>query len=123
MARSITRRTLLITGTAAAALLLVGAPGTASSGDVHGTVTYAGGAVIPEGRLVIAPDGDGPATAAQIPSDGKSTAIPFEMPAGTASGGQIVARLERADGWLLARGTASVETGGAVTIELFEAMY
>ncbi|ETX14161.1 hypothetical protein OCH239_04745 [Roseivivax halodurans JCM 10272] len=122
MARSIDRRTFLIAGIAAAALLAA-APGMTSSGDVRGTVTYAGGEVIPEGRLVIATDGDGPVTPALVSSDGKSTEIAFEMPADMPSTGQIVARLERADGWLLARGSASVEAGGAVTIELFEAMY
>ena len=122
MTRSIDRRTFLITGTAAAALLFA-VPGTASSGDVHGKVTYAGGAVIPEGRLVIAPDGDEPVRPALISSDGKSTEIAFEMPAEMPSNGSIVARLERADGWLLARGSTSVEAGNAVIIELFEVMY
>jgi hypothetical protein len=36
---------------------------------------------------------------------------------------QIVARLERADGWLLARGSTQFAAGGSVTVTLNEAVY
>ena len=36
---------------------------------------------------------------------------------------QIVARLEREDGWLLARGSAQIEPGAPVEITLFTVMY
>ena len=63
----------------------------------------------------------------RIESDGGSKAIEFALSApasATASPTlRIVARLERADGWLVARGSAQVEGGATVEVTLNAVMY
>jgi len=127
------RRTVLATAGAAAAAAAVG-PATAQSTDVRGTVTFEGGAVIPKGHLEIYLDdpalrGDARRRAARtrIESDGGSEAIAFSLslPAGSTALPtlQIVARMERADGWLIARGSAQLKAGSPVHITLNAVMY
>jgi hypothetical protein len=119
------RTTLVLAGLAA---LFLGGPAIAQDGAVCGTVTYEGGAAIPEGRLRItleatagADRGKRPAATAE--SDGSTREIPFTITAPSGAGGTLVARLERADGWLLARGAAPLEDGAPVTITLNTVMY
>ncbi len=133
MKRVTDRRTVLIAA-GAAAVAAATLQAAAQSADMQGTVTFKGGAVIPKGRLEIYLED--PAiqdksqlrkAKAQIESDGKSKAMEFSlaMPAGfNASPTQrIVARLEREDGWLLARGSAQVDQGSPAQIALKEVVY
>ena len=128
--RTSRRAFLIATGTTA----LVAASGTvaAQGMDIRGAVEFEGGASIPEGTIEIvledpaAPDDArhrAPKTSVQ--SDGKSTQVSFSIPvSGTVSPGmEIVARLERADGWLLARGSAGVDPDRLVSVTLNAAIY
>jgi uncharacterized lipoprotein YbaY len=133
MTRPTDRRRLLMT-VGAAALVAAAGTGLAQSMDVHGTIMFKGGTAIPAGHLsiyledlAIQNSAQRRVAEARVQSDGGSKAIDFSLagPAGTtdATGLQIVARLERADGWLLARGSAQFAAGGAVTVTLNEAVY
>ena len=105
----------------------------AQSTGIRGTITFEGGGRIPEGRLAIALDDPATresgkqATQAQIASTGNAKELRFslDLSDGTSlpPSTQIVVRLERADGWLLARGSTSLITGKPVEITLFTAMY
>jgi uncharacterized lipoprotein YbaY len=133
MKRPIGRRTVLVTAGAAAVAAAAG-PVAAQSADIRGAVAFEGGKVVPEGRLeiyledpAIADSAQRRAAGTRIQSDGKSKAIEFSLspPASsTASPTQrIVARLERVDGWLLARGSAQVEAGSPVNVTLKTVVY
>lgn len=127
------RRTVLKTAGAVAVAAVAG-PAAAQSTDIRGAVTFEGGAVIPEGRLEIyledtAIQENARRRAAKTPvkSDGKSKTIEFSLspPASSTASPtlQIVARLERADGWLIARGSAQFEAGSPVHVTLNTVMY
>ena len=101
---------------------------------MDGTITFEGGGAIPEGQLAISLENSAIGDDAlsrmaetRIESDGKSTAIAFALtPAAdlaAATALQVVVRLERADGWLLARGSAKVEAGTPVEVTLNTVMY
>ena len=101
---------------------------------MDGTVTFEGGKTIPAGHLKItledrAIDDYALRRLAEtsIDSDGGSAAIAFTLSPSTGFAPsptlQIVARLERADGWLLARGSAQLATGSPVTVTLNTVMY
>jgi hypothetical protein len=92
------------------------------------------GTKIPEGRLEIYLEDPAVKDKAQrraattsVESDGGSKAIEFSLspPASSTASPtlRIVARLERADGWLLARGSAQVEAGSPVQVTLNTVMY
>jgi hypothetical protein len=101
---------------------------------MDGTITFEGGKAIPEGRIEITLEDKAVDDAAlrrvaetTIDSDGGAQSIAFTLsplpsfaPLPTL---QIVARLERADGWLVARGSAQVEAGSPVTVVLNTVMY
>jgi hypothetical protein len=129
MKRSTDRRTVLIAAVAAAA-----GPVAAQSTELRGTVTFEGGSVIPKGHLEITledpaiPDKAKRRSAkTRMESDGKSKALAFTLaqPAGLAASPtqRIVARLERADGWLLARGSAQVGTASPTQVALSPVIY
>ena len=131
MARLTDRRSAMFVA-GLAAFAAVAGPGSAQAVDISGTVEFSGGAVIPKGGITIhleVPETDAshqpPALA--VVSDGKAKAVDFSFAqsAGpdTAPGARIVARLEREDGWLLARGSAQVEPGTPVHIVLHTVMY
>jgi len=133
MKRPTDRRTVLMTAGAAAVAAAAG-PVAAQSTDIRGAVTFAGGAVIPKGHLEIYLDDPAIQDNARrrvaetrIESDGGSKAIEFSLspPASSTASPtlQIVARLERADGWLLARGSAQLEAGSPVHVTLNAVMY
>jgi hypothetical protein len=118
----------------AVAVAAAAGPVAAQSTDIRGAVTFAGGAVIPKGDLeiyledpAIQDSARSRAAKTRIKSDGGSKTIAFSLspPASsTASPTQrIVARLERADGWLLARGSAQFEAGSPVDVVLNAVMY
>lgn len=130
MTRLLHRRALL--SLLIAAGLSLGQNVRASEADeVRGTLTYAGGAAIPEGIVRIVLDGTAAEDAGtaqkalRIESDGKSTALDFSMklPQPVSGKPRLVAHLEREDGWLLARGMATIEQGTPVTLTLFKTMY
>lgn len=127
------RRTILV---AAGAAAVVAAAGTApaQSADIRGAVSFEGGAVIPEGHIEIYLDDPAirdkarrRAEKTRIESNGKSKAISFSLSSPASSTAsptlQIVARLERADGWLVARGSARFEAGSPVHVTLNTVMY
>jgi uncharacterized lipoprotein YbaY len=127
------RRAVLVTAGAAVLAVATGAAA-AQSTDIQGTVTFAGGTAVPEGQLAVYLEDpaiqNSPArriAKTRIDSDGGSRSITFSLswPAGTAAAPtlRIVARLERADGWLLARGSAPFRTDAPVTVTLKAAMY
>ena len=133
MKRPPDRRTVLKTAGAAAVAAVAG-PVAAQTTDIRGAVTFEGGAVIPAGHLEIsiedtAIQGNARRRAAEtrIKSDGGSKAIAFSLspPASSTASPtlRIVARLERADGWLVARGSAQFEAGSPVYVTLNTVMY
>ena len=101
---------------------------------MRGAVRFEGGAVIPEGHIeiyiedpAVQDDARRRASERRIESDGKSRTIAFTLsaPASLAASPtpEIVARLERADGWLIARGSAEYEPGSLIDITLYKAVY
>jgi hypothetical protein len=133
MKRLTDRRTVLL-GAVAATFAAAGRATTQPTA-ISGTITYEGGAVIPEGHLTIyladpalpQDNAQRRAPEARIDSDGKSNATAFSLPlpkGWTPSRTlQVVARLERADGWLLARGSAQFEPYSPVHVTLHVALY
>ncbi len=133
MKRPTDRRTVLMT-VGAAAVAAVAGPVAAQSTDIRGTVTFEGGAVIPKGHLeiyledpAIQNNARRRATETRIRSDGGSRTIAFSLspPASSTASPtlRIVARLERADGWLVARGSTQLEAGSPVNVTLNAVMY
>ena len=130
MKRPTNRRAVLV---AAAAAALAAASGTsvAQSPDMRGAITFAGGKAIPAGEIEIYVEDPAIQDSAQrrvaethVTSDGASNTIDFSLsqPAGAAAM-QIVARLTRADGWLIARGSAQIATNTPVNITLKQVIY
>lgn len=126
------RRTVLMAaGVAAVAAATTTA--TAQSTDIRGTVTFKGNAAIPEGHLEIYLEDPAiknktqrHAAETRIKSSGGSKKLEFSLPLASAAASstlQIVARLERADGWLVARGSARVAAGSPVHVTLNTVMY
>ncbi|EPX78219.1 hypothetical protein [Litoreibacter arenae] len=123
-----TRRAVLM---AAAAIATSFRSAAAQSHDIRGEVGFEGGAVIPEGEIEISVEDSAKNTArhnaekTRVKSDGKSKMIAFSMPSNSQASStlEIVARLEKADGWLLARGSAPLKTGSRVHIMLNKAVY
>lgn len=133
MKRPTDRRTVLM---AAGVAAVAAAAGTAAaqSTDIRGAVTFEGGAVIPKGHLEIYLEDPAiqdkarrRAAKTSVKSDGGSKTIAFSLslPASSTASStrKIVARLERADGWLLARGSAQFEAGSTVYLTLNTVMY
>lgn len=126
-------RRLIILIAGAAAVAAVAGPVAAQSADISGAVTFEGGKAVPEGYLEIYLDdpasrgGELAAARTRTKSDGGSKAIAFSLstPARAVASPtiEVVARLERADGWLVARGSAAFEPGAPVTVTLNTVMY
>ncbi|MFE0014602.1 hypothetical protein ACFWXH_07145 [Mesorhizobium sp. NPDC059054] len=134
MKRPTNRRTVLMAA-GAAAVAAATATATAQSTDIRGTVTFKGNVAIPEGHLEIYLEDPASKNKTQrrtaetrVESNGGSKKLEFSLPL-TASPAaasptlQVVARLERADGWLVARGSAKVEAGSPVHVTLNTVMY
>ena len=122
-------RRIVLMAVAGAVMAGVAGTGIAQPMDIQGQVAFAGGKAIPEGRIEIYIEDTAMAqrriATIEVASDGGAKAIAFSIAlAGTGSPTlQIVARLERADGWLLARGTAGISADATVNITLNEAVY
>jgi uncharacterized lipoprotein YbaY len=126
------RRVLVAAGAAALAVATVSAA--AQSTDIQGAVTFTGGAALPEGQLAVFLEDPTIQNSSarriaktRIDSDGGSTSISFSLslPASLAASSnlRVVARLERADGWLLARGSAPFTADAPVAVTLKKAVY
>ena len=127
------RRTVLIAAGVAAVAAATGAAA-AQSTDIRGSVTFVGGKAIPEGHLEIYLEDPAIQDSARrrvaktsLKSEGGSKMIEFSLPLPASSTAsptlQVVARLERADGWLVARGSAQFEAGLPVHVTLKAVTY
>jgi uncharacterized lipoprotein YbaY len=131
--RSTDRRTVLITAGAAAVAAAAGPPAAAQATEIRGTVRFDDGRAIPAGRLEVYLEDPTLADSARrvgethLDSVGTARAIPFALPfpADTAVSAtlRLVARLERSDGWLFARGSARADPGASADIALSLVMY
>ncbi len=102
---------------------------------MRGIVQFESGLVIPKGQIEIYLENTASQNAAreaptkmQLESQGKEKTIVFSLPSSASENAssetvQVVARLERDDGWLLARGSAQLEAGQPVEITLNTVMY
>ncbi len=99
---------------------------------IPGSVAFEGGMNIPEGEIEIYFDdpsssdpADPDALSTRLRSDGNAKAIEFLLTVDTDVSGvrEIIARLERNDGWLIARGSTVFELGAPVRIMLHTVMY
>jgi hypothetical protein len=133
MKRPTQRRTVLMAAGAAAIAVVTGSAA-AQPANIDGAIVFAGGKVIPEGRIEIYLEDRVTqdralrrVAATQVTSDGASRTINFTVtgPAHDAdvTSLQIVARLERADGWLLARGSALFKPGHSIDVMLSSVVY
>ena len=134
MKRMTDRRTILLATATAAAMAGTVA---AQSPQIMGTVVYESGGAIPQGLIRISLDDGGSAERsgnareagpASMDSNGKATSVGFAvqqsaLAARSATPVEIVATLERHDGWLLARGSAPFTPDQPVTITLYPVMY
>ena len=130
MKRLADRRTMLLAAAAAAAM----GAGARAGPDLEVRVGFEGGGFVPKGRLAVTLDGPGgqddarqPAARTIAESDGGSRTISvfLSLPPGTDPSlpQRIVARLQRADGWLLARGSARRDGGAPVFVTLYTVMH
>ncbi|WP_237028966.1 hypothetical protein [Phaeobacter porticola] len=93
----------------------------------------AGDAKTPKGRITISlsnpgqPGTSDPALEFDLISTGRAKRIDFTLSSAALSvlspTRQVVARLERADGWLIARGSTTLPTGSPIHITLNKVMY
>lgn len=133
MFRPIDRRAVLaLVGTMA--LAVTAGAVAAQPPEITGSVTFELGLKIPEGQLEIYLEtratNDSPhtrAAATRVVSNGGSQQVRFSLSPPESledpANARVVALLERADGWLLARGSATVEAGSPVDVTLHTAMY
>lgn len=133
MKRPTDRRTILMVAGVAAVAAAAG-PAAAQLNEIRGAVTFEGGAAIPQGQLeiyledrAVRDEARRRAAKTRLKSDGRSKTIAFSLsPSASLTPSrtlQIVARLERADGWLVARGSAQYKTGSPVYVTLNAVMY
>jgi uncharacterized lipoprotein YbaY len=133
MKRPTDRRTVLM---AAGVAAFAAATGTvaAQATDIRGSVTFAGGTAIPEGHieiyledLAIQDNAQRRVAETFVESDGGSKTMDFSLPEPASPTAaptlQIVARLTRADGWLIARGSAKFEAGAPADLTLNKVIY
>jgi hypothetical protein len=122
------RRTVLMTAGAAAVAAAAG-PSVAQATEIRGSVVFDGGAAIPQGRLEVYLEAPGAAqrrvAETRLDSDGRARTLAFSLspPAIASTSLRIVARLEGADGWLLARGSAPIQPGAPVAVTLNPVTY
>lgn len=126
-----TNRRTVLAAAAMAAVAAASGTAVAQSPDMRGDITFAGGKAIPEGEIEIYVEDPAIQDSTQrrvaethVNSDGASKTIAFSLaqPA-DAEKMQIVARLTRADGWLIARGSVQVALNAPVTITLKQVIY
>ena len=115
------RRKLLIA--TVAATVAATWPASAGPAEIAGTVTLAGGGAVPAGVVVVY--AEDPAARqrlaeTRIASEGRARSIPFALPvpATMPPGLRAVARLERANGWLVARASAPIAVDAPLRLVL-----
>ena len=124
------RRALVLSaGLLAAGAALANGAG-AQMADIRGTLTFESGSEIPKGQISVTLSDTAKTLGAErilLESDGTTTSIPFsvQLPKTARDAGtlKIVVRLEREDGWLLARGSSLVDSGAPVEIQLNTVIY
>lgn len=107
------------------------APAAATADEIRGAVFARDGGAVPAGDLAITLEAADaprrPLAQTRGRSDGSARTVPFVLPqpSGAAAAGRlnVVVRLERADGWLLARGSAPLDADGKVRVALDPVMY
>ena len=127
------RRTLML---GVGAVLMARQAHSEPSPDIQVILTFEGGNQIPKGSIDIMLEDPAMAdkTARQnmtwrVTSTGKdrkiAVPVPVSSPAARTGSGtaQIVARMTRADGWLLARGSARFQADQPIEITLHQVMY
>lgn len=117
---------------AIAAALTVASAGSAWSEGVSGTIAYVGDMPVPKGRILLrveenSTSAHGPWTALARGGDPDDTLAfvldPPQRPTASPKP-RVVARLERQDGWLIARGSATVEADGdGIRVVLYPVTY
>ncbi len=119
----------------AAAAFLAPTAAPAQSTEIHGEVVFEDGSAIPKGQIeiyledaAVQHDAQSHPAKTHVKSDGGSKMMVFSISSDghqdlTASTLQVIARLERADGWMLARGSAKPEPGSTIRITLNRVMY
>jgi hypothetical protein len=128
------KRRTVIANAGAAFIVLAASKFANASSSIRCKIYFEGNTAIPEGEIDVAIEDTAVQNSNenQIPnvrlsSSGKSQVIEFDLPIPSAvetpSTLQIVAYLERKDGWLLARGSAAFSVDMANEIELFKVMY
>lgn len=130
MKRLADRRTLLLAVAAAAVAQGAGA-GTERPTGLEVTVGFEGGGFVPKGQLAIHLDGpedrqtDAAPTLAASDGGSRQIRLSLALPPGLdrSPPQRVVARLQREDGWLLARGSAQIKAGSAVFITLYTVMH
>lgn len=104
----------------------------AQTRTIVGTLSYPDKKIIPKGQVEVFLKGndvnaDPDSVKTLLTSDGSLQYITFslELPADTqiSKVSQVVARLKREDGWLLARGSANLTTRTPINITLNTVMY
>lgn len=127
------RRKLLLAIGAAAIIMTTQATAMETSG-IHGTIEFANAEPIPEGQIKIQLENTANQNKAkslpietQITSNGKSEKMEFLLPLPaqekTSSTSRIIVLLERDDGWLLARGSAKLNSDSPTNVILHTVMY
>jgi len=100
--------------------------------EIEGTVGFAGDAPLPAGWIEVSLEDTAIEDRARrriaqagVESGGGMRTIGFSLDASTTTSAtlRVVARLERLDGWLLARGSAAFEADSPVHVTLREVMY
>jgi len=135
MPRQQTRRKVLTTLGATAFAAATEAAIAGSMVEIQGEVTYATGGAIPAGYLKIRLEDLSGSTKAQrriaevhVKSSGAAGSEPFilQAPRARLAGSaplEVVVRLEREDGWLIARGSGRVRGTETVSVTLNTVMY
>ncbi len=127
MRSAIDRRTMVIAGMGAVVAVALSGVAVAESAYIHGTISFEGGAPLRKGHIELSLEGPVGSVKTQVDSNGKAKNIAFSLPLPAGSlpltTQQIVVRLTRKDGWLLARGSARAITGAPVHIDLGKVMY
>ncbi len=127
-------KALLVAGMLVAGSTAVTQTTAAQPTDVTGTLRFESGSEIPKGHIKLYLKDPASQSKMQelvaktkLTSAGKFKSLVFtvSLPTNTSATPtqQIVARLERADGWLLARGSAKLRDDAPVDITLYKAMH
>lgn len=133
MKRLADRRAVLL-GVATAAVAMGAKADTGPATGVEVTVGFEGGGFVPPGQLAVYLDGPGgqegarplaARTHSESEGGSREISVSLSLPArmDMSSPPQIVARLQRPDGWLLARGSAQLDGDAPVFITLYTVMH